>query len=71
MLVSEKFGTDDVLCVQFWYHMYGKEIGSLTVHQTTNTTKETIWSLSGDQGNLWRFGQVATSSADYPYQVND
>ena len=49
--------------------MYGIDTGSLHVYQKTNETKDGLWSLSGDQGNLWSFGQVMMSPVDHPYQV--
>ncbi|XP_072021512.1 hyalin-like [Amphiura filiformis] len=40
--------------LQFWYHMYGNSIGALNVYtKSTIETSELIWSLQGNQGNLW------------------
>ncbi|XP_055876552.1 MAM and LDL-receptor class A domain-containing protein 1-like isoform X1 [Biomphalaria glabrata] len=42
-------------CLQFWYHMYGRTSGNLTVYTQTDIGQETIlWSASGNQGNDWR-----------------
>nr|XP_016850155.1 PREDICTED: MAM and LDL-receptor class A domain-containing protein 1 [Anolis carolinensis] len=40
----------------FYYHMYGANIGSLTVCQVTvsNQTRKTLFSLSENQGNFWK-----------------
>ncbi len=39
----------------FGYHMYGANMGSLTVQASTDgTTFTDLWSLSGDQGNSWQ-----------------
>ncbi|XP_066292578.1 MAM domain-containing glycosylphosphatidylinositol anchor protein 2-like [Branchiostoma lanceolatum] len=43
-------------CLEFWYHMYGSNIDQLNIYQrpTGNTQLGTpIWSLAGDQGNVW------------------
>ncbi|XP_035691847.1 mucin-5AC-like [Branchiostoma floridae] len=46
-------------CVTFWYHMYGIHIGTLNVNRKERGgTEAPIWSLSDDQGNVWRQGQL-------------
>lgn len=46
-------------CMQFWYHMYGKTIGSLNIYiQRNGSTARNIWSRTGNQQNIWRHGQV-------------
>jgi PKD repeat protein len=44
-----------LLSFSFKYHMFGANIGSLTL-QTDNgsNTWTTLWTLSGDQGNQWK-----------------
>lgn len=40
--------------VSFWYHMYGSDVGSLTLQASTDCSSWTsIWSESGNQGNVW------------------
>ena len=48
----------------FDYHMYGATIGQLTLSASTNggSSWQTIWSLLGNQGNLWQTAQVDLSS---------
>ena len=47
-------------CLEFWYHMYGPHVGSLSVY--TNTTagilSTAIWSKNATQGNLWKSAVV-------------
>lgn len=39
----------------FGYHMYGTNMGSLTIQASTDgTTYTNLWSLSGNQGNSWQ-----------------
>ncbi len=46
--------------LNFWYHMYGADMGSLTVHTQTSDGEvdKQIWSLSGDQGDQWINAEV-------------
>ncbi|XP_052285283.1 properdin-like isoform X2 [Dreissena polymorpha] len=56
--------SDPVHCFRFWYHMYGSSIGRLNVYQVTNggLPGKFVWSLTGDQGNSWKEGQVPLNS---------
>jgi MAM domain, meprin/A5/mu/Pregnancy-associated plasma protein-A/SprB repeat/Secretion system C-terminal sorting domain len=40
---------------EFYYHMYGNQMGSLSVEVSVNNelTWTTVWSKSGNQGNAW------------------
>ncbi|GAB1600721.1 zinc metalloproteinase nas-6-like, partial [Argonauta hians] len=41
-------------CLSFWYHMYGREVGSLTVRLISNDIKtSTLFKISGNQGDAW------------------
>ena len=57
-LLSDEIEPNEVVCVQFWYHMHGLDIGSLSIYLKTNQSETLVWRLSGDQGNRWRFGQT-------------
>ena len=51
-------------CLQFWYHMFGSDIGTLNVIQKTgpgNKSETLLWSLSGQQGTNWLLGKVSLS----------
>ncbi|XP_064195541.1 MAM domain-containing glycosylphosphatidylinositol anchor protein 2-like isoform X1 [Anguilla rostrata] len=48
-------------CFSFYYHMYGKHIGTLNtfLRQKGQTSSESpVWSLSGNQGDRWRQAKV-------------
>jgi hypothetical protein len=43
--------------LKFYYHMYGANMGSLSVQVSTdggNTWSADLWSKAGDQGDLWK-----------------
>ena len=53
-------------CLQLWYHMYGTNIGSLTIFLQDTTGKHQVWQKSGNQVNLWLYTMVTlTPSANY------
>ncbi|XP_055492365.1 LOW QUALITY PROTEIN: MAM domain-containing glycosylphosphatidylinositol anchor protein 1-like [Leucoraja erinacea] len=58
-------------CVSFYYHMYGKHVGSLNVllrSPGVKTVEKTVWTLSGNQAEEWRRGSV-TINPSSPFQV--
>ncbi len=64
--------TVDDLCLSFYYHMYGNQIGSLEVYtQTSAGVKHntSLFKLSGEQGNEWYFAQVNVDKSPSITQV--
>ena len=61
-LLSGWIEPNETICVQFWYHMHGSDIGNLSIYLKTNQSETLVWRLSGDQGNRWRFAQTALNS---------
>ncbi|CAC5422238.1 unnamed protein product [Mytilus coruscus] len=53
LLVSNSLQPDAKLCLSFYYHMYGSDIGTLEVMVSSLGTSQTIFTRSGDQGNQW------------------
>ena len=51
--------------LNFWYHMYGDTMGTLSVEVSNDDcqTWQTVWTMTGDQGDMWYPGVV--SLADY------
>ncbi|CAF4044180.1 unnamed protein product, partial [Rotaria sordida] len=51
-------------CLQFWYHMYGRNIGQLNVYVSTNTsnndTRILVWSRGANVGDVWRKAHIST-----------
>ncbi len=50
------------ICLQFWYHMYGKGMGSLNLYVNVSNTTSLLWTQNGNKGNQWNNGQVAIKS---------
>ena len=69
VLTTSIIGPGKSTCVQFWYHMKGKDIGSLKVYIQTNETKTLIWNTTGEQGDKWNFGQVGYKGDSKSYKV--
>lgn len=58
-------------CLRFWYHMYGSTMGSFHVYlrqggQITNT----IFNMSGNQGNRWIQAELTVKSPLSTWQVS-
>lgn len=56
--------TASINCVQFYYNMYGSNIGTLNVY----AGGQIVWTLSGNQGTAWKQGQVSVGQTS-AYQV--
>ncbi|KAM7379552.1 hypothetical protein PAMP_005098 [Pampus punctatissimus] len=67
-LISYPQPAGQVICVSFWYHIFGNSIGSLRFVVKHSGEPETIvWMRSGTQGNKWRFADL-TFTSDKPIQ---
>lgn len=55
---------NNMICLQFWYHMYGQHVDTLNLFMKRGQQLPAapIWTKSGTQGNRWRRGQVAVTS---------
>ena len=50
-------------CLQFWYHMYGSGMGTLSIYtKSQNGLSRGIWTESGNQGRQWRTAAVTVKS---------
>lgn len=61
-LLSRNFYTTTNNCnIRFFYYMFGSTVNTLSVMMRTqiNGTATTLWSKSGNQGDLWHRGQVS------------
>ena len=55
------------MCLGFFYHMYGSDIGSLKV----SINGKEVFSRSGNKGNTWLKASVTISSIVGSHQVRD
>lgn len=66
-------------CLEFWYYMYGADVGSINVAVRTNTTgfiaTTTVWSSSSGASDEWKFGRISQSSPNlentYAYRFDN
>ena len=57
-------------CVMiFYYHMYGRGVGQLTVNLVHNGISTRLFYLSGDQGNQWQKGIAHIGSVHSPFNI--
>ncbi|XP_033751987.1 MAM and LDL-receptor class A domain-containing protein 1-like [Pecten maximus] len=59
---SQSFTPGGSRCFHFWYFLTGSGIGSLNVYLVTASGNQTLWSLSGNQKNMWQSAQVSLNS---------
>lgn len=58
-------------CLTFWYSMHGTSMGTLNVGmKLANGQLVTVWTLSGDQGSVWRYGRVPLNKPGVYYKVS-
>ncbi|KAK2172569.1 hypothetical protein NP493_941g00005 [Ridgeia piscesae] len=54
LLTSPHFRGMDDQCVEFFYHMYGRHIGTLNVFSYVDDAElSPLWRAYGNQGNVW------------------
>ncbi|OWF55095.1 uncharacterized protein LOC110464965 [Mizuhopecten yessoensis] len=54
-LLSVKYRSLTMQCVEFYYHMYGRTMGTLNVYTKTESVEDTraVWRTHGNQGDTW------------------
>jgi len=50
-------------CLDFWYFMYGANVGTLSVIKISGITSLTRWTNTGGKGYEWYHGQVNVKSS--------
>lgn len=69
-LLSPPMQRTRVKCLQFWYHMYGSTVGSLSVYKLVTPTRgPRIWRMSGNLGDEWLVAQVSVWSPLRSYNI--
>jgi hypothetical protein len=59
-------------CLEFWYHMYGRDIGQLNVYVGTNSSgneiRTLLWSRGANIGDVWRKTHIPTEYTE-PFHI--
>jgi hypothetical protein len=64
-LSTPQYPPTNSMCLTFWYHMYGSDIGSLNVYISTyNKLNSPILTLQGNKGNSWNIAQTTVQSQE-------
>ena len=61
-LESELFQATNGKCFSFWYHMYGRDIGTLNIYKKDSVSETLLQTYNGSQGNIWKEGEVGLYS---------
>ena len=69
VLQSKIFLPSGERCLQFYYHMYGEDMGAIHVLYSSDAGDKKIWEKQQDQGNQWHLAHVQLSSTKSPYRV--
>lgn len=72
VIQSQEIPINPQYCFSFWYFMHGSSVGSLNVSyqlQNTPTTKP-VWSMSGDQGSIWKQATVNIKNTPESFHVS-
>lgn len=59
-LLSRTVSATSTVCISFYYHMYGNNIGALNVYLTKSGASNSVpaWTRKGNQQNKWTIGQL-------------
>ena len=72
-LFSETLPYNTDMCLTFWYHMYGTDIGELKIWLETTVLNPAywtlVWSKTGDQGNYWQHAILDVKSDESVFEV--
>ena len=69
VLKAGPFTNDVKFCFTFFYHMFGSDIGSLSVYQDWNKTDERLlWTRNTSLGDVWKTSWFDVES-DEPFYV--
>lgn len=56
-------------CLSFWYHMYGANVGNLTLYLQDGPTKKMVFKRQGNQVNLWLYYAATLRPISSKFQV--
>lgn len=70
-LISQTNPATTGSCLEFYYHMFGTDIGTLNVYARVGSSlpSRPLWSENGNQGNVWKVARK-TITTTQPFEVN-
>ena len=70
-LESPLFSLQQDATLSFFYHMYGSDMGTLSIEAYEDGTSwSPLWSRSGNQGNIWRDAAVVLPASATRVRIN-
>ncbi|XP_022800392.1 MAM and LDL-receptor class A domain-containing protein 1-like [Stylophora pistillata] len=54
-----------IMCMRFFYHMYGRHIADLQIYLREDGLENFIWGRFKNQGNTWRYSNVTVFGSNY------
>ncbi|CAC5355495.1 unnamed protein product [Mytilus coruscus] len=67
-LISTTINPGSDICLTFWYHMNGENIGILNVYTESGNIIQQHWSQSGNKESKWTFAEYTISKSG-PYRI--
>ncbi|XP_031570827.1 uncharacterized protein LOC116305127 isoform X2 [Actinia tenebrosa] len=64
LLLSDYLEGEEPVCIRFWYHMKGIHIGTLNIYSKRNSSRQLLWTRSGNKGDKWLYGQIGYNSTE-------
>lgn len=59
-----------IMCISFYYHMRGIDIGTLQVYTEIGGLRVIVWSMQGEQGDIWQLSKIQIYSDDPDMKVS-
>nr|BAC16237.1 myosinase-I [Heterololigo bleekeri] len=56
-------------CLKFWYHMYGKDMGSIRVNLLYGKKVQSLMFIQGNQGNKWKEMKISLTAPSDPSKI--
>ena len=57
-LINKNVRLSSAGCLTFWYHMYGRAIGTLSIYDVSTNTPKLLWAQYGDKQDVWLNARV-------------
>lgn len=61
--ITSPFFPPGKYCIEFYYHMFGRDMGRMWMKLLLDGTRKTIWEQHGDQSDKWMREQIQLSDS--------